>query len=142
MRKGNSSQWQKRRHREEVLAKKLSVKGYVPTRTAISKAYYRTHWLKGRYGELPGMEAYEEIIRFLATQKERYPISSKGSNWYEVSLKVALNKVNRRRFTNAQGKAAVITTTEDVHQVIREMLRAAGISGEVSSVKEFVLANS
>lgn len=138
----NSNEWNKRRNREEYLKKRLVKTGYVPTSTAISKAYYKTHWLRSRYGVLPGMEAYEEVIRFIATQKQRYPISSKNFDWYDTALEVALNRVKGRRFTNAEGKSSVITTTDDVHQVIREMIRAAGVSGKMSSVKAFVLANA
>ncbi len=141
MKKRNNNEWKKRRYREAVLSCTLPITGYVPTKSAISKSYYKTHWLR-RYGTLPGTEAYEEVIRFIATQKERYPISSKGFDWYDVSLKMALNRVKGRRFINANGETAVISSVEDVHQVIREMMRAAGISGEMSSVKEFVLTNS
>lgn len=138
----NSNEWNKRRNREINLARKLSETGYTPTSAAISKAYCETHWLRSRYGVLPGTEAYQEVIQFMATQKERYPIASKNFDWYDTALEMALNRVKGRRFTNAEGKSSVITTTDDVHQVIREMIRAAGVSGKMSSVKAFVLANA
>lgn len=127
--KNNKNQWTKKKRREKVIIVKLAQRNYTykPSREAISFAYYKSHKIKYCYGEnLVGVEAFEEVIMFLRTFKTfRSPV------WYELALRVTLEKLKGKRFINEQEKTDVIKTTDDVNQTIREVLRTAGIKAPV-----------
>ena len=130
--------WSNRKIRREVLSRRIIQNGYTPTKEAISESLFETHWLRMHYGELPGVEAYEECVRFLKTQKQRYPIDS-SNDWYDLGLKMALNRVKGRRFVNDKGEDDVVSSISDVHQIIREIMRTAGVRG---TVKSFIINKS
>ena len=130
--------WKKRENRRKVLSVKIMQNGYTPTKEAISESLCETHWLRVHYGELPGVEAYEECIRFIKTQKQRYPIENPNV-WYQLGLKMALNRVKGRRFVNDNGESDVVSSISDVYQIIREIMRTAGMK---DSVKSFIISKS
>lgn len=139
--KKRSNEWRRRADRDEKLAIVFLKNGYVPTKESMSQAFYKTHWLRTNYAELPGVDAYEEMLKFLITQKKKHPIGFNFNYWYKISLKVALNRVKGRRFLRLDGTKALIETPEDVEQVVREILRASGIPGKLYSVRGFVMKN-
>lgn len=132
--KNNKNQWTKKKRREKVIATKLAKRNYTyrPSREAISFAYYESHIMKCYYGkDLIGVEAFEEIIMFLRTFKTfRSPV------WYELALRVTLEKLKGKRFINEREEVDIIKSTSDVNQIIREALRTTGIK---EPVREFIM---
>lgn len=128
--KNNKYQWtKKRKRRGEIIAAKLAKRNYTykPSREAISFAYYESHVLKYRYGkDLLGVQAFEEVIMFLRTFR-----IFQSPDWYELALRVTLEKLKGKRFINEREEADVVKNTSDVNQIIREALRTAGIKAPV-----------
>lgn len=134
--KNKKNQWTKKRMRRgEVVAEKLARKKYKyePSREAISYAYYESHRIKYYYGgDLIGVQAFEEVIMFLRTIRTfQSPIC-----WYELALKATLEKMRGKKFINERENVSVISSTSDVNQTIREVLRTTGIK---EPVQQFVM---
>lgn len=131
-RKNNWSKKRMEQQREMIWIRQLEDADfcYQPTVEAYSNAKCQMHRL-GLQNELPGRDALKSVLLFLETYKpkEKY-------QYYALALKVAQKKVEGRRFVDADGQNAVVQNLDDVVQIIRESLRAAGIY-EIP-VKEFI----
>ncbi len=81
---------------------------------------------------LPGRDALKEVLVFLKTNQPE----QMNDEYYCLALKAALKKVRNRRFVNEKEQVSVVKNQDDVVQIIRESLRAAGIKN--ISVKDFI----
>lgn len=105
---------------------------YRPSMEAISFAYYESHRMKYCYGEnLLGVEAFEEVMMFLRTFR-----TFQSPVWYELALRVTIEKLKGKRFINEREDADIIKSTADVNQIIREALRTIGIK---APVRQFIM---
>ena len=129
MRRETATKWNKKQAILNKAQEELNNHSYECSQKAFSRAYGEVHRLHIYYGQLPGVTAYEECLRFLLTKKR-----FESSRWYKLSLQAALNKVKGRRFVNAEGVSTIIQNTADVHQTLRELFATVGIEGSVNQI--------
>lgn len=123
------TKWNKKQRILKKAQEELNNHSYECSKKALSRAYGEVHRLHIYYGQLPGVTAYEECLRFLLTKKR-----FESSGWYKLSLQAALKKVKGRRFVNAEGTPSIIQNTADVHQTLIELFDTAGVEGSVNQI--------
>ena len=129
MQRKTATKWSKKQAILNKAQEELNNHSYECSKKAFSRAYGEVHRLQIYYGQLPGVTAYEECLRFLLTKKR-----FESSGWYKLSLQAALKKVRGRRFVNAEGTASIIQNTDDVHQTLRELFDTLGVKGDANQI--------
>lgn len=129
MQRKTVTKWSKKQAILNKAQEELNNHSYECSKKAFSRAYGEVHRLNIYYGQLPGVTAYEECLRFLLTKKR-----FESSGWYKLSLHAALKKVKGRRFVNAEGTASIIQNTADVHQTLRELFDTLGVKGDANQI--------
>lgn len=126
------STWNKREERNRILCEKedLRIQNYKPSTRGLSIATQTCRVLNPQH---PGKDVFFEMAAFLG---EMHPTENNFNKMYEAALHYTFRKAIFGRVHYTETSRKKVTTQKDVVQMMRECLRASGISR--ISVKDFL----